>query len=186
MNDGALFGLLLATIGLSLVLALTSMAAFGRILADLEYQHLAGLNGVRRIQSHVNLRTHGNRVLLGLVFLVLSVFVLIDMPDLWRTWAARVLLVLLLVAFAASSLVDWRAERQQVALLLKERDLGLHGPPGPQGPAGPQGTVGPQGETGRTGLPGSGEGAAGPAGIQGPVGPQGQVGPAGIQGEPSP
>ncbi len=126
MTEGALlFGLLLLTLGLSLILVLTSAAAFGRILSDIEYQHLAEINGVRRIQSFVNLRMHGNRVLLGLVFGTLAVMALIDMPELWRIWAGRVLLVLLLVAYAASSVFDWFAERRQVAILMREQRQGL-------------------------------------------------------------
>ena len=127
-EETLLFCLLLLTLGLSLLVLLTSAAAFGRVLADLEYQHLANLNGVRRIQSHVNLRTHGNRVLLALVFGTLAVLALIEMPDLWRIWAGRVLLVMLLAAYAASSILDWLAERKQVRLLLEEGRL-YHAPP---------------------------------------------------------
>ena len=65
----ALIGLLVATAVVALVLLVASSAAFGRIFADLEYQYAAGLNGVRRIQSRVNLRTHGNRILLALLLI---------------------------------------------------------------------------------------------------------------------
>lgn len=138
MSDEVLLGLLLATLGLSMALVLVSSAAFGRILADLEYQHLAGLNGVRRIQSAVNLRTHGNRVLLGLVFLVLAVLVLMDVQEIWRVWTSRLLLVTMLLAFAASSVCDWLDERRCVRLLLTERRGSTeHAPPEGRGPAEP-------------------------------------------------
>jgi hypothetical protein len=120
---------------------------------------------------------------LGLFALATGVLALIDAPAFWIAWAVRLAWIGVLAAFTVSSFADWRDERKQVRLLLIERDLGMHGPPGPQGPSGPQGAVGPQGETGRTGLTGEGSGTTGPAGIQGPVGPQGVTGPAGASGE---
>lgn len=118
----ALYVLLLLTLALSLLLVLVSSAAFGRILSDIEYQQLTGINGVRRIQSRVNLRTHGNRIVLGLVFGTLAVLALIEMPELWRVWAGRGMLVLMLAGYAVSSVLDWCDERRQVRYLLKERD----------------------------------------------------------------
>ena len=117
----ALIGLLVATAVVALVLLVASAAAFGRIFADLEYQYAAGLNGVRRIQSRVNLRTHGNRIMLALFALFTAVLALMDVTLIWRTWAGRLLFLLVLLVYAASSVLDWRAERRQVAILLRER-----------------------------------------------------------------
>lgn len=113
--------LLIASITLGVLLLLVSGAAFGRILADIEYQYAAGINGVRRIQSRVNLRTHGNRILLGLFALVTGILGLTDLTIVWRTWVGRVLFLLLLMIFALASVVDWLDERSQVRYLLKER-----------------------------------------------------------------
>jgi hypothetical protein len=117
-----------AAIVLGVLLLLASAAAFGRILADLEYQLAAGLNGVRRIQSHINLRTHGNRIGLALFTLVAGVLGLLDAGPAWREWVARALFLAVLAGYTVSSILDWLAERAQVRLLLRERDEGLHGP----------------------------------------------------------
>ena len=177
MGDPVLFWLLILTTVLGVLLILASSAAFGRILADLEYQHDAGLNGVRRIQSRINLRTHGNRVLLGLLALITGVLVMTDAPELWRLWVTRALFVMVLAGYTTSSILDWLDERKQVRLLLKERDR-ERGPAGPQGETGLTGPRGEQGLPGEAGSGGSGTGPAGPAGIQGPIGPQGVTGPA--------
>ena len=174
MDDSeAMTAVLSLTVALSLALMIASSAAFGRILADLEYQYAAGLNGVRRIQSWVNLRTHGNRVLLAVFALVVAALGLIGVDGVLRAWVLRLLFVLVLLTYTASSILDWIAERKQVRLLLTEGDHGLPGPVGPQGERGPAGPAGPAGNGG------SGAGPAGPAGIQGPIGPQGVTGPAG-------
>ena len=120
IEDTALFALLLASVALGVLLLLTSGAAFGRILADLEYQYAAGLNGVRRIQSWVNLRTHGNRIILGLFALTTGVLALTDSTLLWRTWTARALFLVVLVGYTVSSVLDWIDQRRQVRILLKE------------------------------------------------------------------
>lgn len=121
--------LLLLTTMLGVLLVLVSSAAFGRIMADLEYQYAAGLNGVRRIQSWVNLRTHGNRVFLGLLALTTGVLAFTDVPDFWRVWVTRALFVGVLISYTVSSILDWRDERRQVRMLLREREAEHgHGP----------------------------------------------------------
>jgi hypothetical protein len=140
---GGLLALLIATVALSVLLVLISTATVGRILADLEYQYATGLDGVRRIQSYVNLRTHGNRVWLGLFALTVSILSLTDVSLLWRTWVGRLMFLAVLTSYAVSSCLDWRAERQQVRLLLRERERERE-----RGPMGPQGIVGPQGISG--------------------------------------
>ena len=169
----------LAMIALGIVLVLASGAAFGRILADLEYQLAAGLNGVRRIQSKVNLRTHGNRIMLGVFALGVGIMGLTSLSLVWQNWISGILFLGVLTIFCASSMLDWLAERRQVGLLIRERRAGPKGETGAPGPAGPTGATGATGETGAAGPSGAVAGTAGPAGIQGPVGPQGVTGPPG-------
>jgi hypothetical protein len=123
VDDIALFWLLILVTAMSLLLVLASTAALGRLVADLEYQYAAGLNGVRRIQSWVNIRTHANRVILGLTFLVTGILSFTDAPILWRTWIGRVLFVVVLACYTVSSIMDWLAERKQVRLLLREQTV---------------------------------------------------------------
>jgi hypothetical protein len=121
--DDLTLGWLLVAVGvLSLTLILTSMATLGRKLADLEYQMLVGLNGVRRIQAWINARTHGNRVFLGLTFLTISILPLTAVSPFWQTWIKWVMSILVLLAYTASSVLDWLDERRQVKLLLRERE----------------------------------------------------------------
>ncbi len=131
------------------VLLVASSFAFGRIAADLEYQLVAGLNGVRRIQSLVNLRTHGNRIMLGVFGLAIGIMGLTNLSITWQNWIAGVLFLGVLAVYCVSSALDWVSERRQVRLLIKEREHELHGPQGPQGPVGPQGPIGPQGAAGK-------------------------------------
>lgn len=121
IEDAGLSALLALMLGLGVLLVLTASAALGRKLSDLEYQIEAGINGIRRIQSHINVRVHANRVLLGLVFIATNVLTLADAPLLWRTWIGRVLFILVLVDFTMSAVLDWFSERQQVRLLLREK-----------------------------------------------------------------
>lgn len=121
MDELILAWLLGVSIVLSVLLALASMAALGRKLADLEYQIAAGINGVRQIQAWINVRTHANRVFLGLAFLATSILLVADTPVLWRTWVGRVLFILVLGSYTAASVLDWFDERRQVHLLLKEQ-----------------------------------------------------------------
>jgi hypothetical protein len=123
MDDPILGWLLIVVGALSVILSLVSMATLGRKMADLEYQIAAGLNGVRRIQSWINARTHANRVFLGITFLTTSVLSISDLPLYWRTWVGRVLFILVLLAYTISSVLDWIDERAQVKLLLREDEL---------------------------------------------------------------
>lgn len=110
---------------LAVVLVLASSMTLGRKVADLEYQIAAGLNGVRRIQSWINIRTHSNRIVLGLAFLVMTMMRFADVAPEWRAWIAYGLFTLVLGAYAVSSVKDWLDERRQVRLLLLESG-GLH------------------------------------------------------------
>jgi hypothetical protein len=121
MDDPVLFWMLVGTLILSVLLLLASSLTLGRKLADLEYQIAAGINGIRRIQSWVNIRTHANRVFLALAFLIVALLSLTDVPGFWRTWVDRVLLILVLANYTLSSILDWIDDRRQVALLLAEQ-----------------------------------------------------------------
>jgi hypothetical protein len=121
MDDPVLFWMLVGSLILSVLLLFASGMTLGRKLADLEYQYAAGINGIRRIQSWVNIRTHGNRVLLALAFLIVAVLSLTDAPVFWRTWVSRALLLLVLANYTLSSILDWIDDRRQVALLLAEQ-----------------------------------------------------------------
>lgn len=120
MGDDALIGLLVYSLALSLLLVLVSSAALGRKLADLEYQQAAGINGIRSIQAWVNVRVNTNRVLLGLAFIVFTTLLLADAPVDLRTWAFRALFSVMLSSFAASSVLDWMADRKQLRLSLTQ------------------------------------------------------------------
>jgi hypothetical protein len=144
----SVFWISLASVILSILVLIGSSLAFGRILADLEYQHTAGLNGVRRIQSHVSLRTHAKRMLLGLFGLVRGIMGLMTVDLLVQYWVAGILFLILLVVFAISSVLDWFAERDSVRILFLEREAYLSGTPGPQGKRGEQGEPGDKGRSG--------------------------------------
>ena len=119
MDDMILFWLLVATVVMSLLLLLASAATLGRKLADMEYLGEAGINGVRGIQTWINVRTHANRVLLAIAFLVISILTLADTPDPLRLWVSRVLLLGMLASYTVNSVLDWRDERRQMRLLLR-------------------------------------------------------------------
>lgn len=121
MDDPVLVGLLVAIIVMAMLLLLFSAATLGRKLSDIEYQRAAGVNGVDRIQAVINARTHANRVFLALTFLIVSIFGFVDFPPAIETWVARVLFLLMLGFYTASSMLDWIDERRQVRLLLKEK-----------------------------------------------------------------
>lgn len=120
MTDPALHALLILTVVLAVLLLIASTAMLGRKLADLEYQREAGINGVRRIQAWINIRTHANRMGLGLAFLTTSILTLMDESLVMRTWVARILLVGVLAGYTVSSILDWLDERRQVRILLRE------------------------------------------------------------------
>lgn len=168
--DAVLTGLLVVSLILALLLMGLSLMMLGRKFMDLEYQRAEGINGRRQRQSWMNIRTYGNRVFLGAVFVVVNVLLLADAPQEWRMWINRGLWVLLLASYVRASGKDWTADTANLvetqARLRAERER-------TRAPA-----VAVEHDVSTNNV-----GPAGPAGIQGPVGPQGQVGPAGIQGE---
>jgi hypothetical protein len=121
IGDPVLVGLLVAIIGMSLLLLLFSAATLGRKLSDIEYQRAAGTNGVARIQAIINARTHANRVFLAVTFLIVSVLGFVPFSPVIETWVARVLFLMVLGSYTASSVLDWLDERHQVRLLLREQ-----------------------------------------------------------------
>jgi hypothetical protein len=119
-NGLVLQGLLIVSLVLSVLLVLISAGATGSHLATLQYQRASGVNGIRQIQAWKNLRTHGNGVCLGLVFIVVTVMLLAGAPEIWRQWVNRVLFTLLMMTFTGSSVLDWLGDREQMRLLLSE------------------------------------------------------------------
>lgn len=119
-TDPILFWLGVAMAVVALALLLSASLMLGRKLADHGYQQAAGLNGVRRIQSVINIRTHGNRVALGLVFLIAAFLIVFDLELWWRTLVTRSLIVTLLLGYTVSSVLDWGDEDAQMRILLKE------------------------------------------------------------------
>lgn len=107
----------------SALLALLSTMAVGKHFAEIQYQREKGLNGIRWIQSIMNLRIHGNRVFFALAFATVSILALFDIDVYVRTWTGRVLFLSVLLIFFLSALLDWRDERKQLAILLKYEDI---------------------------------------------------------------
>lgn len=122
ISDPILFWLAVAMAASAITLLMSSALMLGRKLADLGYQRAAGLNGVRRIQSHINIRTHANRVALGLAFLIVAFLVVFGLDPWWRTLVTRVLVIAVLGNYTASSLLDWLDEDRQMRLLLRDDD----------------------------------------------------------------
>ena len=120
IDEGVLDGLLVLALVLSVILVLISSAATGRRISDLEYQREAGLNGIRKIQAHINIRAHLGRVLLGLLFIVVTVLLLADAPMHWRTVTYRTLYAALLLYFVVSAVLDWLGDRQQMKLTMAD------------------------------------------------------------------
>lgn len=129
ISDPILFSLAVGMAAAAILLLVSSALMLGRKLADLGYQRAAGLNGVRRIQSHINIRTHANRVALALAFLVIAFLVVFGLELWWRTLVIRVLVIAVLSNYAASSLLDWLDEDRQMRLLLRGDDHHRHDHP---------------------------------------------------------
>lgn len=120
MDSEILFWLLIVTLASSVLLLLASSVTMGRKLAELEYQYAAGINGIKRIQSWMNVRTHFNRIFLALAFLIASVLTLLGVQTFWTLWGIRILLIAVLVNYTLSSILDWRDEHRQTVLFLAE------------------------------------------------------------------
>lgn len=116
-------GILWLSVLISMPLLIVSLMAVGKHFAELQYQILRQLNGIRRIQSHVNLRTHGNRTIFALVYIVVAISGLFSVDMELRSWISRILFLLLLVAFTVSALLDWHAEHAQLRILLHFEDV---------------------------------------------------------------
>lgn len=113
-------GLLVLTLVFSVLLVLISAGTTGRKLADLEYQQAAGINGVRKIQSWVNIRTHVNRVFLGAAVLLMLSLSLAEAPLWMRLWVNSVLPMLVIASYALASSLDWRDERRQLRIIMAQ------------------------------------------------------------------
>lgn len=106
---------------MSLILSIVSAFSVGRHLGDIEYQRVARLNGIRLIQSWVNIRIHTNRFILAVTYGLTSLMIFLNVDLFLRTWISRILFIVVLIIFTVSSILDWMAERKQIVALM-ERD----------------------------------------------------------------
>src|SRR5215213_2460427 len=111
-----------ASVVMSIPLLGISMDAVGKHLADLQYQIVKKLNGIRWIQSWINLRIHSNRVLFAAIFLTTGILGIADADDILRAWVGRSLFLGLLVIYTISASLDWKAEAKQVEILAEHEN----------------------------------------------------------------
>jgi hypothetical protein len=104
----------------SVTLVIFSSATIGRKLADRDVLDIRGINGVRRIEITIKIRTQANRLLLGLVFGLIAILILVDAPPEWRAWSSRLGIMIMLASFTFASIQDWRDDREQLRLVMKE------------------------------------------------------------------
>jgi hypothetical protein len=104
---------------LALVMAAVSLMTLGRKLGELEWLYAQKRNGISRIQAWQNVRTHGNRVLAGLVFLLVGLLTMMPVPTEVRMLVARVGFIAVIVLFTASSVLDWFDDRRLLRLQIE-------------------------------------------------------------------
>lgn len=97
-----------------------STAALGSQYSDLQYQIEANINGIRQIQSKINIRINFNRMLVALVFAGASIIILADANIYLRGWIVRLGFLSILVAFTVSSVLDWTAHKKQIKYLMSD------------------------------------------------------------------
>ena len=108
---------------MSATLAVISLMAVGKHASELQYQIARRLNGIRWIQSWINLRIHTNRVVFAAAFFTTSVLGLTTVDIISRTWIGRMLFMCVLSAFLISAVMDWCAEAKQLKILLEYEDV---------------------------------------------------------------
>lgn len=118
--DDLLVVMLVITLIASIVLAMIGSMSIGRKVVDLEYQKARKLNGIRTIQTWINLRVQLGRVLLAVAFATTALMSLIDAPLLLRMWVGRGLFIVVIIAFAISAIQDWLDERKQMYIIIDE------------------------------------------------------------------
>ena len=108
----------------SVALILVAAATLGRKLADYEFQVVSGINGVRRIQAYINMRSNVKPDLFSVWCISLTTtLALTDLDIVYRTYISRFLFILLLALYTRSAVIDWFDERKQMRLLvLEDRD----------------------------------------------------------------
>lgn len=102
----------------SLLLVIISTVSLGKQIADIEYQMTMHLNGIRRLESNINFRKHLGRLIVGFIFLSVTITAYMSMPIIYRTWIARIEFVSLLTYMFISSILDWIAEYKQLHILM--------------------------------------------------------------------
>lgn len=117
------YGLSILGVVFSLPLIILSLMAVGKHYADLQYQKIARINGIRYIQSWTNLRTHFNRVAFGGAFFIISILIIFDVDIATRTIISRFLLIGVLALYLISSILDFFAEHKQLKIILDYEEI---------------------------------------------------------------
>lgn len=111
--------LFVAVLLMSIILIIVSAASLGKQLGDAEYQQAMGLNGIRRLQSNINIRKHVTRLYLGFVFCIVG-FIAFTATDLiTRMWISRILFATMLAMFTYTCIFDWYDEYKQLKIIMK-------------------------------------------------------------------
>lgn len=111
------------SIFLALPLMIISLMALGKHFSDLLYQRAKGLNGIRWIQSFINIRIHSNRVFFAFAFFTTSILNLAEVDPVIRAWIGVLLFLGVLTSFLISAIMDWFAEAKQLEELLKYEEV---------------------------------------------------------------
>jgi flagellar biosynthesis protein FliQ len=110
----------------AILLIIVSSMMVGRVLADLEYQLATDINGIRRIESRVNRRTHVNRIVLGIAYVLTTILVLLEINPPTLLWVNRLVAILVLLSFTGTSVLDWFDARKQMEYLVQEQARDRH------------------------------------------------------------
>jgi hypothetical protein len=100
----------------ALVSLAVSLVSLGGALADWEFLRERHINGLRSIQAGANLRTHGTRALVALLFLFIGTLVLVESP--WRGAISRWLLIVASLLLTVGAVFDWYDRRRSLRLLI--------------------------------------------------------------------
>lgn len=102
----------------ALVALAVALVGTGGALADWEYLRERRLNGLRQIQAGANLRGQLIRALVSLLFLLIGLLVLLDVPH--RVTASRWMLIAASLALTVGSVMDWLSRRELIRLLIDQ------------------------------------------------------------------
>lgn len=112
--------ILIISVVCAIILFSVSMATLGRQISDLEYQVAVNINGIRRLQSWINIRIQACYIFMAFVFITTSLLGLAGASLEVRLWVNRSLYLVLLGLFMFNTILAWMAEQRQVQLLIGE------------------------------------------------------------------